>query len=229
MTKINNDAPISINVEIPERVRSLLSDERFVVILLLMIGLAMRIFNISYQSIGLDEGSTFWYSHYTWSEFFDANEPNSPVYYIMEGYILDALGQNEFALRISSAISGALCVPLTYYLIKKVTGVYPVAVFAAVLIMVSPSCLYYSQEARGYSLVMFFFLLQALMRHILQSFQALNKDIRLHSIVGVVLPLLLLPKITELQSPNQPNQLWRITNLLVGLTTLLVIKRFLGH
>lgn len=163
MTKINNDAPISINVEIPERVRSLLSDERFVVILLLMIGLVMRIFNISYQSIGLDEGSTFWYSHYTWSEFFDANEPNSPVYYIMEGYILDALGQNEFALRISSAISGALCVPLTYYLIKKVTGVYPVAVFAAVLIMVSPSCLYYSQEARGYSLVMFFFLLQALM------------------------------------------------------------------
>ena len=147
-------------MELPYRAKTLLNDERFVVLMLFIIALLMRLFGISYQSIGLDEGSTFFYSQYTWDQFVDAHEPNSPIYYIMEGYVIGILGQTEFGLRFTSAIAGALAVPLTYYLAKRLLNVRAVSIIAALLIMVSPSCLYYSQEARAYSIVLLLFLCQ---------------------------------------------------------------------
>ena len=144
-----------------ERIRALANNELFVVLCLFIIALALRLLGISYQSIGLDEGSTFFYSHYTWDEFKVAHEPNSPIYYMMEGVVIDVLGQTEFGLRFTSAIAGALSIPLAYYLTKRVVGNYAVSVLVAIIFVISPSCLYYSQEARAYSIVLFLFLCQA--------------------------------------------------------------------
>ena len=128
--------------------------------ILLFLGLLTRFIGISYQSIWIDEGSTFYYSHYTWDAFLDANEPNSPVYYMVEGFFIDILGQTEFGIRFLSALAGALTVPLAYLLSMKLFNSRPAAVITAVLFLLSPMCLFYGQEARGYMLVLLIFMLQ---------------------------------------------------------------------
>ena len=143
------------------RLMALFSNELFIVTLLFIVALAMRLLGISYQSIGIDEGSTFFYSHYTWDQFVDAHEPNSPIYYMMEGYVLDFLGTNEFGLRFTSAITGALVIPLAYLLTRRLLGNYTISLLTAIVFVISPSCLYYSQEARAFSIVLFLFLCQA--------------------------------------------------------------------
>lgn len=167
------------------RLAALFNNELFIVTLLFIIALAMRLLGISYQSIGLDEGSTFYYSHYTWDQFVDAHEPNSPIYYMMEGYVIDILGANEFGIRFTSAVSGALVIPLAYLLTKRLLGNYTISLLTAVIFMISPSCLYYSQEARAFSIVLFLFLCQA---HILLSALRSNRKIwwLLLSIVSAV-------------------------------------------
>ncbi len=79
---------------------------------LLVLGLFTRFFGIGYQSIWIDEGSTFYYSRFTFSELMSIIEPNSPVYHAMEGFFITLLGQTEFGLRFISALAGALTVPL---------------------------------------------------------------------------------------------------------------------
>ena len=62
--------------------------ELLIVAALLALGLLTRFFGIDHQSIWIDEGSTFYFSHYTWDQFATADEPNPPIYYMMEGLFL---------------------------------------------------------------------------------------------------------------------------------------------
>ena len=128
--------------------------------ILLFLGLLTRFFNIGYQSIWIDEGSTFYFSHYSWEAFWDIAEPNSPVYYRMEGLFLDLFGQNEFALRFTSAVAGAFSIPLIYILSMRLFDSRPVALVSAALLLLSPICLFYGQDARGYMPVLLLFIIQ---------------------------------------------------------------------
>lgn len=79
---------------------------------------------------------------------------------MIEGLFIDILGQTEFGLRFLSALAGAFTVPMAYLLSLKLFNSRPTAVITAALFLLSPICLFYSQEARGYILVLFFFLIQ---------------------------------------------------------------------
>ena len=129
---------------------------------LLILGLVTRFFGIEFQSIWIDEGSTFYYSHYTWDQFMATDEPNSPLYYMMEGVFLDMLGQNEFGLRFTSAVAGALTIPLSYMLSMRLFKSRTAAIITAFLFLLSPVCLFYGQDARGYILVLMLFMIQVL-------------------------------------------------------------------
>ncbi len=134
--------------------------ELLILAIFLALGLLTRFFGIEYQSLWIDEGSTFYYSHFTWEQFQTANEPNSPVYYMMEGVFLDILGQTEFGIRFSSAVAGALTVPLAYLLSMKLFNSRSAALMTSALFLLSPYCLFYGQEARGYMMVLLLFMLQ---------------------------------------------------------------------
>ena len=64
--------------------------------ILLVLGLITRFFGIEYQSLWIDEGSTYYFYHDTFEQIMNAREPNSPFYYMMEGAFLDILGHSEF-------------------------------------------------------------------------------------------------------------------------------------
>ena len=64
--------------------------------------------------------------------------------------LVDGLGHSEFAVKVLSAIAGALSVPLIYVLSQKLFSNRYVSVFTAALLLISPMAIEYSQEGRGY-------------------------------------------------------------------------------
>ena len=133
-----------------------------IVLILLILGLVTRFLGISYQSLWIDEGATYYYSHFTWEQYSDAAEPNSPVFYMMEGAFFSLLGRNEFAMRFFSALCSAFTVPLVYVLSQKIVGNKYVSAVAGALTLISPMMIEYGQEGRGYAAIVFLFMCQML-------------------------------------------------------------------
>lgn len=97
------------------------------------------------------------------------SESNPPLYYVLAWAWAKAFGRNEFELRSLSALFGAAVVPVAY-LIGRQLASRRAGLILATIVAVNPMLLWYSQEARSYSLLIFFsalsfyFLLRALDR-----------------------------------------------------------------
>ncbi len=76
-----------------------------------------------------------------------------PLYFLLLHLVVKAFGNSEFALRALSAAAGVLSIPLVFLLGRKLydeeTGLFASALTAALWYPI-----YYSQEARPYSLLM---------------------------------------------------------------------------
>lgn len=78
-----------------------------------------------------------------------------PLYYVYVGLWMKLFGSADLTLRLSSVLWGVLCVPAFFYLGKtyknKILGY-----FLALVATLSPIMIYYSQEVRFYSMLIFF-------------------------------------------------------------------------
>jgi mannosyltransferase len=72
-----------------------------------------------------------------------------------------ALGTTEWSARLVPALIGIISIPVLYFLIRKAFGT-PAALAASALLAVSPWHLYWSQNARFYSLLLLFYSLALL-------------------------------------------------------------------
>ena len=85
----------------------------------------------------------------SWSSI--VNPGNPPLYYsVLHGWL--RFGDSEAALRIPSMVFGVLTIPLVYALGRTIRD-HRLGLVAALLFAISPFQVWYSQEARGYSLV----------------------------------------------------------------------------
>jgi 4-amino-4-deoxy-L-arabinose transferase-like glycosyltransferase len=142
-----------------DNVRSVLLGSRYVQILLALtlIGCFLRFYDLGFNSLWLDEASTYTLSigsiPQIWQETM-AGEFNPPLFYWLEHLML-TIGNNEFILRFIPALLGVLTIPLAYLVgrefIDRNVGIIAAAAFAF-----SPFLIYYSQEARAYSMMLFF-------------------------------------------------------------------------
>lgn len=130
------------------------------VLILLALALFTRFFGIGFQSLWIDEGSTYWFSHIPWDDPIYETEPNPHLFYSMEGFFLDIFGQTELALRFMPALTGALAVIAAFFVAEKLFGNRLASIVIAVLFLISPICLQYSQDGRGYGIILFIFLCQ---------------------------------------------------------------------
>jgi mannosyltransferase len=84
-----------------------------------------------------------------------AQDTNPPLYYVLQSLIMPWLGRSEWAMRAMPAAFGVLTTGVMYLagrkLFDRATGAWAAALFA-----VSAVALQYAQEARMYSLLMFF-------------------------------------------------------------------------
>lgn len=139
---------------------ALITRSRYAQLLLLLIlsGAFLRLYNLSYNSLWLDEATTLDISRHSYLEIFDIvsrGEVNPPLFYWIEHAML-FFGDSEFVLRIVPAMAGILTIPVFYLLGKELID-RNTGVIAAALVTFSPFHLFYSQEARAYSLMLFFF------------------------------------------------------------------------
>jgi hypothetical protein len=77
---------------------------------------------------------------------------NGPLYNILLALWIRIAGISEVAVRFPSAVAGLLAIPLLYLLARKLAGP-TTGLVAAGLLAISPYHVWYSQEAKMYSLV----------------------------------------------------------------------------
>ncbi len=141
-----------------ESVRSLLIHSRYVqiVLSLTVIGALLRFYHLGYNSLWLDEAATHTFASLSLAGIWQltATEINPPLFHWIEHFMLFA-GDNETILRFVPALAGILTIPLIY-LIGREFFDRNVGIIAAGAAAFSPFLIFYSQEARAYSLMLFF-------------------------------------------------------------------------
>ncbi|MCH7641625.1 glycosyltransferase family 39 protein, partial [Patescibacteria group bacterium] len=131
-----------------------------VIFLILLLGLILRLVAIN-QSLWLDEAigaiavRDFSYSGLITDFLKFDNHP--PLYYLDLKTWTSVFGYSELALRFHSVLYGVLTVLVTYLIAKKLVGgknkLFPI--LSSLLLATSQIHIYYSHEARMYSMVAF--------------------------------------------------------------------------
>ena len=134
-----------------------------VLIGLTIAGLLLRFYNLGGNSLWLDEASTLTFARQTLAGIWESTaggEFNPPLFYWLEHGML-LFGESEFVLRLLPALLGVLTIPVVY-LVGKEFRDRDVGLIAAALLAFSPFHIFYSQEARAYAPMLFFFSLALL-------------------------------------------------------------------
>lgn len=124
---------------------------------LLLTGLALRSYNLDLRALWFDEGITLMYAPLRYFEnarmasvLVDVN----PFVYRRLTWVWTLLiGKSIWSIRLFSVWVSVLLIAVVYRLTLDLTKRPLAAAFAATLTTVSPILIYYSQEAKGYSLI----------------------------------------------------------------------------
>lgn len=140
------------------------SNNRLSFILLLLIiltGTLLRLYQLGSNSLWFDEAISVWFANESLGNILikqTSGDVHPPFYYILLSLWINVLGNGEFDIRLLSAIFGILSIPLLYLIVKNLFGNLP-ALISALILAISPFHIYYSQEARMYSILTFCVLL----------------------------------------------------------------------
>jgi len=128
------------------------------ILFILFLAFIVRIYGLTFESIWLDEGQSIYYASKPLIDIFNLDEPNPPLYIIILSFFVRIFGISEFWVRLPSVIFGGLSVLLMYFLAKKIFN-ERIGLIASLILAFSAYNIYYSQEARMYSLLVFLSLL----------------------------------------------------------------------
>src|SRR5271166_3177892 len=125
-----------------------------VLTVLTSVGAWLRLWHLGAQSLWLDEGATAALARASWQHFawvwWHGEASLQTIYFLlMRGWVHG--GFSESWLRLPSALFGIAAIPLLFVVARKFVGV-PAALAAAALLTFSPAHVYFSQEARSYTL-----------------------------------------------------------------------------
>lgn len=135
-----------------------------------LFGLALlaRLYRLEAQSLWLDEGSSWQMAGLPWGALLvDLARPNAayPLYHLLLKLWMALFGASEAALRMPSALAGAAAVPVIYLAGRELGRLgegrenaplapSPAGLGAALIVLMAPFAIWYSQEAKVYSLLL---------------------------------------------------------------------------
>ena len=133
-------------------------EDNYLLLLILLLGAVLRVYDLSGESLWVDEAITSQIAELNSRELFgwiiSQNDNNPPLYYILMHFWVSLFGHSEFSLRLPSAIVGTGSV-LMIYAVGKLVFNRTTALLASLILAVSVFHIEYSQEARSYSLMAF--------------------------------------------------------------------------
>jgi 4-amino-4-deoxy-L-arabinose transferase-like glycosyltransferase len=127
-----------------------------VLVAIVALGIVLRVWGLGSQSFWYDEWLT---TRATAGSFADAlrhtthREVMPPTYFVIMWGWAKVFGNSEFALRSFSALAGIATIPVAYFISRELGCRRATARAASLLVAVSPMLVYYSQEARPYTLL----------------------------------------------------------------------------
>ena len=134
----------------------------WLLVALLLVAFALRVYRLDAQSLWSDEGLSLYRARLTLGENLSnvivvppdvpTQDTNPPLYFVALSALRAVAGESEYALRFVSVMAGVLLVPLLYVMGKRLFS-ERAGVLAAVLGTFSPFLIWYSQEARMYTLL----------------------------------------------------------------------------
>ena len=139
--------------------------EKLWLCLIILVGAVLRLYRLEYQSLWNDEGlQYFTASAENFASVLDRTRWRTwhPPFSFFIHHLFLLAGNSDFFLRLPSALFGIGSLPLCYVLIKRLASV-PTAIFAVLVLAMSPFHIWYSQEGRMYAQLLFFFLLSSIM------------------------------------------------------------------
>src|SRR5439155_440753 len=129
------------------------------VILITLLGLALRLYRLANQSLWMDEISSVETARVPLDQIIERSAQNnaSPAYFLLLRPIVGkSNGRIEARARILSAIAGALSIPVFIGVVLHWRKDWATALTAGVLLAINPLHVWYSQEVRGYAIMLFF-------------------------------------------------------------------------
>jgi mannosyltransferase len=130
---------------------------------IMIVAALLRFWNLGKESIWLDEGFSIWLAHLDWHSLWkivSTSEANMALYYLLL-HLWVGLGESEVLIRSLSAAAGVLTIPVVFTLCRRMFNAR-VGLIASSLLATNAFHIYYSQEARAYSLVVLFTTLSSL-------------------------------------------------------------------
>jgi len=130
--------------------------DHYLLLLIVLLGLILRIYDLSGESLWLDEFASLGFARLDLGgiigKIYYESENNPPLYYMFLHYWIALFGESAFSLRMPTVLFSTASIILIYVLGKilfnKNTGL-----LAALIFSLSYYQIYYSQEARAYSLM----------------------------------------------------------------------------
>ena len=142
------------------RIKELITKDRYfqLVLILSILSAFLRFYHLDFNSLWLDEASTFDMSKASFMEIWNfglSGDIHPPLFHWIE-HIMLVFGQSEFVLRFVPALLGTLTIPVFYFIGREFRD-RNVGIISAALLTVSYFGIFYSQEAYSYSMVLFVF------------------------------------------------------------------------
>jgi len=154
------------------------------VLALTALAAALRFVGLAHQGFWFDEGNTALLVHLPPGKMLGLipqSESTPPLYYCVAWVWARIFGFGEAGLRSLSAVAGVATVPVAYGAARKLVS-ERAGLVAAALVACNPFLIWYSQEARSYSLLVF------LTAAALMGFAYARKDPTARALVAWVVP-----------------------------------------
>jgi mannosyltransferase len=122
-------------------------------LIIVLLGAALRFYGIGHQGIWYDESYTFSLVHLHLGVMLDRiphSESTPPLYYCCVWVWARIFGFGAAGVRTFSALCGTLTIPVAYATARKLLHGRRPALIAAALTACNPLLIWYSQEARSY-------------------------------------------------------------------------------
>lgn len=128
---------------------------------ILLLAIVVRFYRLGEPSLWHDEAFTWWFTRMDWFEMLDTvrlDGVNPPFFYCMVKLAVTILGSSEYGLRFVSALAGSTSVLIAMQ-IGEIAGGKAGKYTAGMVLMLHPMAIWFSRDARPYSLALLFSLL----------------------------------------------------------------------
>lgn len=138
---------------------------------IMLLAEGLRLYRLNAQSLWYDEAFSVYLARMSPSEILarTAADIQPPLYYLLLHGWIQRVGDGEAAVRGLSVLFGVLAVPLMYGVAWQLFKSRRAGLLAALLFAVSPLHLWYAQETRMYTLLVFLCLLSSYLLLIIVS------------------------------------------------------------